>query len=807
MINLYKKIINILSFNYYNEVYNNDSNDNSNLRYIFFIPLFGIGVFICTVLIVLYVLYNSAREQQNYLLSRDLPWLNNKIYNYAKGNEQELKAIIHSVKPFFYDKIALQEQLKQFMQEHAEVIAIYRLNSQHQVLWSWPNIMSIDLYDAFNGYNDTPITSIIYNANLSKDKKQSIYFNLETSNKNSYIFLQMPLIQDSDFIGSLAIVYSPTKLITNCCNDELTKNYHITLQDANKNKWFESSGEILQNRGDSYKIPLRLVNQYTLIGVPYKYANNFLQNALIWMIIILSGFIIFSLYMLWKYMLQIDKTQRLLFKEIAFRKTMGDSILVGMRAIDTKGKIIYVNPAFCNMTGFNEKELLGTIAPFLYWPKNDYQALFSSLNDSLRGNYSDEGSEFKFIKKDGSTFYARTHASKLTDGNGKPIGWLNSIIDVTEQKKAREELASAHKRFMKVVESLETGVSVLLLENSELLFCNHYYIQIFGKSNQAHLYLSQSTHPINLNVNALDWLEKVMPQLNIDNKYEEMYYPDNKKWFNIKTYPIEWVDGRIAQMMISIDITETKLAQEQARINEEKWHFANRLSNMGEMASSIAHEINQPLTAISNYCIGMIEMAKKEKWPIKDSAFKVLEKVSYQAIKAGKIVSRIKGFISKNHPKKQLEDIEVLAQEAISLINFSNRHSSIRIKVYIQNNLPKLFIDKVLIEQVLVNLLKNAIESNAIYNQVHNVSSTSYVTLKIFPLDKIVNIHVIDEGIGINNAIQDKIFDAFFSTKQQGMGMGLNICRSIIEKHQGVLSVENNANKGCTFKVTLPIEF
>jgi PAS domain S-box-containing protein len=564
-------------------------------------------------------------------------------------------------------------------------------------------------------------------------------------------------------------------------------------------------------------------------AAPFLYDRHNLNSGLLVFINLLSLFIVFSLYFLGKYMLRNLNHQELLLAESAFRKSMGDSILVGMVAINKNGKIVYVNPSFCSMTGFNEDELLGCVAPFPYWAQTDYKELYAVLNSVVLGNIPMNGIEMRLQRKAGSVFYVRMHSSILLGGNGEHIGWLNSAIDVTEQKRSREELSAAHRRFMTVVESLEVSVSILTTEDGKMMFYNRYYQQSFlntsssslysssssskftnNKTNKAHIFLS-SLSTYNSQLTALEWISNIMPKIVSDNSYDEIFYPELDKWFSVRTYPIQWVDGRIAQMMLAIDVTSIKQARQEAKINEEKWHFSNRLSNMGEMASSLAHEINQPLTAINNYCNGILERVKHE-----DSDKKItpdielaLKKASAQAMKASAIIQKLRNFVTKTNPQKKLENISLVVQEALALINFTIPHSNINIIQNIQKNIPHIYVDKILIEQVLVNLLKNAIEATMHkideqkdYDRLHTIE------LKIFIAasnSSYIQIHVVDEGVGINKDISDNLFNAFFSTKPEGMGMGLNICRSIIESHNGKLSAENNYRCGCTFKIQLPI--
>jgi len=259
-------------------------------------------------------------------------------------------------------------------------------------------------------------------------------------------------------------------------------------------------------------------------------------------------------------------------------------------------------------------------------------------------------------------------------------------------------------------------------------------------------------------------------------------------------------------MQIATDITTRKQAQELARQQEEKLHFTSRLMTMGEMASSLAHELNQPLAAINNYCSGTVALVKAGRTQ-SDTLLPVLEKTAQQAVRAGMIIKRIREFVKRSEPKRQAARVSDIVADAVGLAEIEARKRRIRILTEIRSRLPVIYVDPVLIEQVLVNLLKNAAE--AMYAAHPN--ATDAVIRVIVKLDAgFACISVVDQGPGVDEAAIERLFEPFYSTKSDGMGMGLNICRSIIESHRGRLWVVNNVDTngkitGATFHCSLPI--
>src|SRR5215207_3536083 len=190
----------------------------------------------------------------------------------------------------------------------------------------------------------------------------------------------------------------------------------------------------------------------------------------------------------------------------------------------------------------------------------------------------------------------------------------------------------------------------------------------------------------------------------------EIFVPELQKWLEVRSRYLNWVDGRLAQMVIATDITPRRHAEELSAAQAERAQSASRLITMGEMASSVAHELNQPLTAINNYCNGLVSRIKGKQISNEDLLI-ALDKTARQAQRAGQIIQRIRTFVKRSEPNRTLSDVTLMVNEAVELADIELRRRHVRLSHYVAARLPKLMVDPILIEQVLVNLLKNAAES------------------------------------------------------------------------------------------------
>jgi signal transduction histidine kinase len=408
------------------------------------------------------------------------------------------------------------------------------------------------------------------------------------------------------------------------------------------------------------------------------------------------------------------------------------------------------------------------------------------------------------------------YVSPLINAFGQQTGWMTSMTDITEPNRIRDQLAASHERFTTVLEALDASISVAPLGSDELLFANKLYRLWFGTQAAGHLQLVEEAGvPATLTSDETRDVVDAYAGLPTDHLSDkeaesaEVYLGSLGRWLEVRTRYLSWVDGRLAQMVIATDITSRRVAEEQSEIQTQRAQASSRLITMGEMASSVAHELNQPLTAINNYCNGMVSRIKSHQ--INDEELLgALEKTARQAHRAGQIIQRIRAFVKRSEPNRTVASVATMVAEAVELAEIELRRRNVKLTQYIAPGMPTLLVDPILIEQVLLNLLKNAAES---VDTAQRPTSQRIVKLRVAPIrveDKpVVEFMVIDSGSGIAPEVMARLYEAFYSTKAEGMGIGLSLCRSIVESHMGRMKAENLYNgevvTGCCFTFWIPI--
>jgi len=265
--------------------------------------------------------------------------------------------------------------------------------------------------------------------------------------------------------------------------------------------------------------------------------------------------------------------------------------------------------------------------------------------------------------------------------------------------------------------------------------------------------------------------------------------------------PLIDAEGRHTGWMGSVlDITEQKRMRDLARQQEERLQATARLVTMGEMASTLAHELNQPLAAISSYSAGCLNRLESEN--VDPSELKgILAKLGKQAQRAGQIIKRVHDFVRRSEPKRELVDINSLIQEAVALAEPDARKHQARIEIHLAAALSEVPADRVMIEQVVINLIRNGMDAMR-----ETPANRRSLRISTRTEGEQVSIQVADQGCGIPAELAARLFQPFFTTKAEGMGMGLNICRSIAELHRGKLGFAPNPAGGTIFTFSLPIE-
>jgi two-component system sensor kinase FixL len=246
------------------------------------------------------------------------------------------------------------------------------------------------------------------------------------------------------------------------------------------------------------------------------------------------------------------------------------------------------------------------------------------------------------------------------------------------------------------------------------------------------------------------------------------------------------------------DLTEHQ--QTQARLQELQSELVHvsRLSAMGEMASALAHELNQPLAAISNYMKGSRRLLADSPDPNRSKIENALDRAAEQALRAGQIIRRLRDFVSRGESEKRVESLSKLIEEAGALGLAGAREQGVQLRFNLNSEHDLVLVDRVQIQQVLVNLFRNALEAMAHSPQRELIASNAKVA------DDMIEVAIFDTGAGIPDDVMPNLFQTFYTTKETGMGVGLSISRSIIEAQGGRMWAESNRSGGATFRFTLP---
>ena len=663
---------------------------------------------------------------------------------------------------------------------------------------------------------------------LARDLRQPVYTQpLSEKGVEPVLYMHVPITPRAHFAGELLAEFSVDGLLRYGVSAEVLAKYAVALFDGKDQLLAGQS--IPERPGLSDRLPWSgKVNEFDIPVSPvgnglvlraqaWRTSQGVVGGTLFWLVAVLAAMTTWMLIANWRQSQRRQQAQQALMAETTFRRAMENSMLTGMRALDLDGRIIYVNPAFCQMTGWSEEELLGQSEPFPYWPDEDHEVLVTRLTEELAGASDPLGFQMRVKRKDGSVFDARLYVSPLIDASNRQTGWMASMTDITEPNRVRRQLSASYERFTTVLEALDASVSVAPLGSEELLFANKLYRQWFGGTTGGHMQLvvragTPETHLSDESLDAVDSfaglpLESLAATPLAE--HAEIYIERLDKWLEVRSRYLNWVDGRLAQMVIATDITARRQAEELAAAQAERAQTASRLITMGEMASSVAHELNQPLTAISNYCTGMISRIKGGQISQED-LLGALDKTARQAQRAGQVIQHIRSFVKRSEPKREWAEVGTMMEQVIELAEIELRRRQVRLVHRIAPRLPALYVDPILIEQALINLIKNGAESIDVAGRPPPERLVE-LTVEQRDIDgmPVVEFRITDQGQGLAQEVLARLFEAFFSTKHEGLGIGLNLCRSIVESHQGRIQAENLYNAGdvvgCRFTFWIPV--
>ena len=808
---------------------------NRQDRFAFIAPLAAVVLFMAAITTAFWYLRYEEIMREQEVVRRDVEYAQQRLRLRLLDKQEQIMRMARDIANRETDNKAFSGEAQTLLNQSPELASLTWVDARQHVHASYASASNNSTMSFLTG-NVITHTETLNTFHLARDLQQPVYSQPiieKRANAAPYTHLQLqvPIVTHGKFEGVLLAEYTMDGMLRFAVPNEIANRYAVSLRDVNNNvlagqanKARPKVTEVLPwlFQTNEYEVPITPVGYaLSLHAQAYRTSQGLIGNGVFWLVAVLSAMTAWMLIGTWRHTRRRVQAQQALVVETNFRRAMENSILTGMRAMDLKGRITYVNAAFCQMTGWTENELVGRVPPFPYWPEEDRDTLEQKLAQELQGDTTASGFQVRVKRKSGEVFDARLYVSPLVDARGQQTGWMTSMTDITEPNRIREQLSAAHDRFTTVLEGLDASVSVAPLGSKELLFANKLYRQWFATTTQGHLSLvTQAGQPRTLSNSEAsdddsqdqdDGLMGLPTEGITETKTEnaEIFLPELGKWLEVRSRYLNWVDGRLAQMVIASDITPRRQAEEQAQMQAERAQSASRLITMGEMASSVAHELNQPLTAISNYCSGMVSRIKTNNLT-EEELLKALEKTAHQAQRAGQIIQRIRSFVKRSEPNRTSSDVAAMVSEAVELAGIEMRRRQVRLTQVVAARLPAVNVDPILIEQVLVNLMRNAAES---IDLAKRPLTQRDVELKVLPRSEegqaVVEFSVTDTGRGLPPEVMEHLFEAFFSTKSEGMGIGLNLCRSIVESHQGRMKAENLYNgidiTGCRFSFWIPV--
>lgn len=639
--------------------------------FLWWLPRLAFLSFVAAVIALLWLLDKSEQEEQRATLISDMLWLEQNLHFLLTHNE-ELLARFEPERIDHFD--SFEAHARTLIASNAGIFQVLWLDRSGRQRYA---LLPVVPDSARLGEERVPIPSAATTRQALSLGRAAYSPAYPVAQNDWQLEVHVPVFREGQPAGVAVGIYSIRKLLEDSVPWWLAERYRIGIFDAAGQQLGLRSKIDAVEPGSDYQIPIEPPGQgLVLRATPYQAPTPLASRLIAAALVVLALLVLLSLWALRRDIQRRLAAEAALQDEVAFRKAMEDSVQTGLRARTLDGKITYVNPAFCRMVGWPAEELIGRRPPMPYWAEEYLDETRAMHAKVLAGEAPSEGFEIKLRRRDGEIFDALIHEAPLIDKDGRHTGWMGSVVDITERKRA----------------------------------------------------------------------------------------------------------------------------DERARQQEERLQASARLIAMGEMVSSLAHELNQPLSAISSYTTGCRNLiaAGSTDCVTLDAA---LAKCQEQAQRAGRIIRRIYEFARRHEPKSESCDLQALLNDLVALIEIEARRQKVRIVREFAPDLPTIQADRVLLAQAILNLIRNALES---MRQTDAARRELTIMAKVD--ERQVLISISDCGCGIAPEEAVRLFEPFYTTKSEGLGVGLNICRSVVEAHHGRLWFAANPGGGTIFYISLPLE-
>jgi len=387
----------------------------------------------------------------------------------------------------------------------------------------------------------------------------------------------------------------------------------------------------------------------------------------------------------------------------------------------------------------------------------------------------------------------------MQQGDETALQLLHELIDEVQDRHTKQESKLQGRQLRLLSDAMPTFIGYVNTEERHE-FVNKVYVEWFQIPREQ--ILGKSVRDL-IGENSYAEIEPYIRSALAGEavRFEVTYPPgeENKRQFDVSYIPDFADDGTVlGYFTLGQDVTEIRQREALEILHMQEWARVARINTMGEMVAELAHELNQPLAAIKIYSDAVTRMLGKETTNVHDIQ-NALNEIRLQARRAGDVISRLREFVSKRELQPETVQLNSLIKEVLNLITVESRWHNVEVKLELDENIPEIIVDRILIEQVLLNLTRNAVEAMEAIDRDKRLMVIRTALGKYNEIE----ISVEDNGPGIPGEELEKIFEPFYTSKTHGMGMGLAICRSIIKAHHGRLWAIPNEHGGTTFTIIL----
>lgn len=469
--------------------------------------------------------------------------------------------------------------------------------------------------------------------------------------------------------------------------------------------------------------------------------------------------------------------------------------------VDATGIVLSVNAFGAAQLGYTVSELVGQSVLNVFF-EEDRVFVQKNVAVCLENLGQSNGWEVRKIRKDGTVLWVRENA-KAVRRAGNQLIVLIACEDITERKRAEDALRQSQMYLAEAQRISRTGSFGWRVANGELFWSEEIFrIFEYDRATKPSLELVlQRTHPED-RAAVQRFLERVSED-GQDWEFERrLLMPDDSvKHVHAVAHVVNDAPGKLEYVGAVMDVTATRRAEEQLNLARAELARVTRVTTIGELTAAIAHEVSQPLTGLvssGNACLRWLA----SETPNLEAARRAVERMINDGSRAGEVISRIRAMVRKSPPRRDKLNINDTIMEVIALIRGEVQRNGISLRTELSNDLPLVPGDRIQLQQVILNLIVNAIEAMSGVSQLQR----ELLVASVQEGSNGVLVAVGDSGTGLDRTSLDRLFEAFYTTKADGMGMGLAISRTIIEAHGGQLWASPNVPHGAIFRFRLPTD-